>query len=48
MDQPHHRRAEVPEWIGTYGSLENVIIQLAEEHEDGPETVVRAWPEEHV
>jgi hypothetical protein len=30
-------------WVGTYGSLDHVIIQLVEETNDGQETVVKSW-----
>jgi hypothetical protein len=36
---------EFTEWIGTYSSLEHVVIQLVEEHGDGRESTVKTWPE---
>ncbi|WP_406349380.1 hypothetical protein OHA44_37630 [Streptomyces sp. NBC_00144] len=34
------------EWIGTYGSLDHVVIQLIEETDAGQETVLKTWTKE--
>ncbi|MFF4795629.1 hypothetical protein ACFY2M_39350 [Streptomyces sp. NPDC001276] len=33
-------------WIGTYGSLDQVVIQLVDEKGDGRETVLKTWTRE--
>ncbi|MFB6963385.1 hypothetical protein ACFCYB_42175 [Streptomyces sp. NPDC056309] len=37
---------KITEWVGTYGSLDQVIIQLVEEQGGGQETVVKTWTKE--
>ncbi|MFI6056137.1 hypothetical protein ACIBCO_39500 [Streptomyces violascens] len=35
------------EWLGTYGSLDQVVLQLVEEKGDGQEAVLKTWTKEH-
>ncbi|MFE0062276.1 hypothetical protein [Streptomyces sp. NPDC059003] len=34
-------------WLGTYGSLDGVLIQLAEETDDGRDSILKTWTTEH-
>ncbi|UQA90736.1 hypothetical protein [Streptomyces halobius] len=36
-------RQKFTAWIGTYGSLEDVVIRLVEEHDDGHRRTLRTW-----
>ncbi|MFF3159255.1 hypothetical protein [Streptomyces sp. NPDC057910] len=44
---PEVAERKFTEWLGTYGSLDHVLLQLVEEKADGRETVVKTWTKEH-
>jgi hypothetical protein len=47
VGQPGIAKRKFTEWVGTYGSLEHVMVQLAEESDDGRESVLKTWTKEH-